>query len=120
METRTRLVLVFGGLPRPEANRDVFHPDGGWLACPDLVYWAYRVAIEYDGDTHRTDKHQWRDDIFRKSNLEDIGWVVITLTADDVFRRPRMLVDRVEAKLNHQAARLGLPPIVRGTYTPLP
>lgn len=53
-ETRLRLVLVDGGLPCPEVNRPVRDPDGRFVALPDLSYPAERVAIEYDGDVHRT------------------------------------------------------------------
>jgi very-short-patch-repair endonuclease len=55
----------------------------------------YKLAIEYDGDTQRTDRRQWRDDIFRKEILEDHSWRCLVVTADDVVRRRTLTVDRV-------------------------
>ncbi|MBM7820461.1 hypothetical protein JOE63_002938 [Cellulosimicrobium cellulans] len=60
METRTRLLLVQAGLPCPQVNVPA-HDDGGqFLALPDLSYPELRIAIEYDGDVHRTDPATWR------------------------------------------------------------
>jgi hypothetical protein len=100
METRVRLLIVRAGLPYPRVNVDVFDAhDGSWLARPDFCYPAVKVAIEYDGDHHRTDKYQWRDDILRKEDLEDRGWRVIVLTADDVFVRPHVTIERIRGLL---------------------
>jgi very-short-patch-repair endonuclease len=93
METRVRLLLVRAGLPCPQANRDVV-VDGEWIARPDLSYPHLRIAIEYDGDHHRS-RRQWRSDRARRQLLEDAGWVVLELTADDVLRRPEATVERV-------------------------
>ena len=98
METRVRLLIVFGGLPCPRVNRDVV-VDGQRLARPDLSYPQFKIAIEYDGETHRLDKKQWRDDIFRKEGLEDFGWRCMVLTADDVFVRARLTEHRVRGAL---------------------
>ena len=94
METRLRLLIVRAGLPRPVANLDVV-VDGGWLARPDLSYPALMIAIEYDGDHHRTDRRQWQRDIGRRRGLEDAGWLLVIVTADDVLRRPHEIVARI-------------------------
>ncbi len=94
-ETRLRLLLVRAGLPCPAVNVDVFDDAGRWLARPDLSYPHLKIAIEYDGDHHRTDKHQWRRDRARDEGLRHAGWIVITLTADDLFRHPDRTVARV-------------------------
>jgi hypothetical protein len=88
-ETRVRLMLIRAGLPEPELNLNVFDEAGGWLARPDLAYRHLKIAIEYDGDHHRTDKNQWRRDRARDNNLRDNGWIVIPLTADDPVQTPR-------------------------------
>ncbi|WP_162449464.1 endonuclease domain-containing protein [Phytoactinopolyspora mesophila] len=103
METRVRLMLVRGGLPCPEVGVDVLDDAGGWLARPDLAYLDLKIAIEYDGDHHRTDKHQWRRDRSRDENMRHAGWIVITLTADDVFRHPARTIARIR---HHYAARM--------------
>jgi len=100
METRLRLVLVFGGLPRPEANLDVFDEHGQWVARPDLQYPAERIAIEYEGAHHRRDDRQYESDIFRDELLRDLGWELLKFTAKDVFVRPMVTVERVRYQLD--------------------
>ena len=88
METRARLLFLRAGLPEPELNVDLY-VDGEWVARPDFVWREQRVVVEYDGDHHRTDTRQWRNDIYRRQLLEDAGWKFVQLTADDILRSPR-------------------------------
>ena len=104
METRLRLLIVRAGLPRPVAGHDVV-VDGEWLARPDLSYPGLRIAIEYDGDHHRVSRAQWRRDIGRRRLLEDAGWLLIVLTADDVLRHPELTVDRVRRAIAARTPR---------------
>ena len=104
METRLRLLIVRGGLPRPVAGADVV-VRGVWLARPDLAYPALRIAIEYDGDHHRTDRQQWQRDIGRRRVLEDHGWLLVVVTADDVLRRPHEIVDRLRRAISSRTPR---------------
>lgn len=104
METRLRLLIVRAGLPRPVAGRDVV-VDGEWLARPDLSYPALRIAIEFDGDHHRTSRTQWQRDLGRRRALEDAGWLLIVLTADDVLRHPELTVDRVRRAIAARTPR---------------
>ncbi|MCK9794725.1 DUF559 domain-containing protein [Isoptericola sp. 4D.3] len=97
-ETRTRLLLVDAGLPCPLVNGVVYAPDGTYVKRVDLLYPSQKVAIEYDGDQHRTDRAQWQDDIRRRRLLESLGWTVIVVVADDL-RDPTQLVARVRAAL---------------------
>src|SRR5438309_2090955 len=53
METRLRLLLIFAGLPRPEAQARLYGKRGEFLGRVDLFYRSPRLAIEYDGGTHR-------------------------------------------------------------------
>jgi hypothetical protein len=95
METRLRLMIIRAGLPCPTVNADVFDQFGGWIARPDLAYPHLKIAIEYDGDHHRTDKQQWRRDRARDENLRHLGWVVITLTAADVLEHQDRTIARI-------------------------
>ncbi|WP_402467141.1 DUF559 domain-containing protein [Isoptericola aurantiacus] len=83
-ETVTRLGLVAGGLPCPQVNQVVTDPEGRYVKRVDLVYRAERVAIEYDGDQHRTDRAQWREDVRARRRLEELGWIVIVVVGDDL------------------------------------
>lgn len=101
METRTRLVMIDGGLPRPVVNRPVFDSAGGWIACPDLQYPRFRVAIEYEGEHHLT-RDQQRSDIRRDEAYRDEGWILIKVTYEDVMYRPATLVERIRRALQAQ------------------
>jgi hypothetical protein len=99
METRLRWELVDAGLPCPVVNELVRSADGYVVAMPDLTYREKRVAVEYDGDVHRTDRATWRRDVTRRQELESLGWRVITCTADDVLRHPERAVAWVRRAL---------------------
>ncbi|MGP3536457.1 endonuclease domain-containing protein [Microbacterium sp. RD1] len=98
-ETHLRLALIEAGLPEPV----IAHPvavEGGLVLHPDLVYPAARLAIEYEGDGHRTDQGQWRLDLRRREMLEAAGWRVVRVTADDLYRHRGELVARIRRLLN--------------------
>ncbi len=109
METRARLLMLDAGLPEPELNRDVLFEHAGWLACPDFSWPGLNVAVEYDGDHHRTDRRQWQRDIARRRLLQEEGWTVIVITADDVLRTPAHMVamirDALAAATTRRSAR---------------
>jgi very-short-patch-repair endonuclease len=93
METRLRLLLMRSGLPEPLLNPAV--RVGDRVLHPDILYPDWRVAIEYEGEQHRTDARQWRDDIRRAEWFADGGWRVMRVTKDDVLKEPEQLLARV-------------------------
>lgn len=104
METRLRLLLVLAGLPCPVINQDVV-AHGAWIARPDLSYPELKIAIEYDGDHHRVSRRQWQSDIGRRRMLEDEGWIVLVVTADDVLKHGHETVRRVRSLLSQRRSR---------------
>ncbi|MEO7121569.1 MAG: DUF559 domain-containing protein [Lacisediminihabitans sp.] len=98
-ETLLRLLLVAAGLPEPEINFWIYSDHGEFLTESDLVYAKEKVVIEYEGDHHRTDLRQWRKDIARREALEDAGWRVIRVSADDMDRYPDRLITRIRKAL---------------------
>ncbi|MDN5771513.1 MAG: endonuclease domain-containing protein [Microlunatus sp.] len=92
-ESRLRLCLVLAGLPEPECNLDIGN-ERFFIARPDLVYLLFRLALEYEGDHHRTDRDQWNRDIERTKMLKKEGYEVLRVTAA-TMRRPRALVAEV-------------------------
>lgn len=82
-ETETRMLLVDAGLPEPEIQH-VVRIAGRAIARVDLAYPQWRIAIEYEGDGHRTSREQWRTDIRRQRDLEAAGWIVIRVTELDL------------------------------------
>jgi len=92
-ETALRLLIVRAGLPEPpELNADVRADDDTWLGCSDMVYRARRLAVEYQGDQHRTDKRQWRNDVRRRERYVDAGWRMLEVTDDDLIAPNDFLV----------------------------
>lgn len=70
--------------------------DGLPVAYLDMGWPEWMVAVEYDGDHHRTDRRQYVKDIRRLEMLEQLGWVVVRVVAED---RPADIVRRVRAAL---------------------
>ncbi|MBO0979737.1 endonuclease domain-containing protein [Microbacterium sp. SD291] len=93
-ETETRLVIVAAGLPEPAVQHSVFD-SGRFVARVDLGYPELRIAIEYEGDGHRTSRDQWRKDIQRQRDLEDLGWIVIRVTELDLQDGGAALLRRI-------------------------
>ena len=75
-ETRVRLLVVRAGYPEPEMNGRIELPNGD-ETHGDLVFRAYRLVLEYDGEQHRTDRRQFRRDVDRLNALARAGWHVI-------------------------------------------
>jgi very-short-patch-repair endonuclease len=94
-ETYLRLLLVQAGLPRPQTQIPVitdgatYYLDMGWEDC--------MVAVEYDGEHHRTDPLQYRKDIQRLEALQRLGWIVIRVVARD---HPAVILRRVRCALD--------------------
>jgi len=98
-ETRTRLVLAHAGLARPELQHEVHDDRGRFVARLDLAWPALRIAVEYQGDHHRTDPVQWRRDNQRSADLAALGWLVLPATSYDLGRGRSLFVARVARAL---------------------
>lgn len=117
METRVRLLIVLSGLPEPLTNVTVKDADGGWIGMVDLAYAAYKIAIEYHGDVHRTTPRRWRADVAKAELLGSLGWRVIILTADDVYGRPSRTLARLQQALV-DAGHPAVPPDLDPAWRP--
>lgn len=104
-ETETRVLLVEAGLPEPEVNGDVVGLTGIRIAEVDLLYRAEKIAIEYEGDHHRTDKQQWRRDLERERDLRDLGFEYIRVTQTTLSQNSQRLVAQVSRLLVERAPK---------------
>lgn len=95
-ESWLRLVLVDAGLPRPATQIEVRGSYGCPLAYLDMGWDGPMVAVEYDGDQHRSDRTQYVKDIRRLQLVEDLGWRVVRVVNED---RPGLILKRVHAAL---------------------
>lgn len=100
-ESRLRVILVRAGITGYTCNHEV-SVDGRRFRI-DLAFSALKVAIEYQGDYHRS-PDQWRRDMTRRSILASHGWIVIELNADDLHN-PRELAARVRRVLASRRPR---------------
>lgn len=84
MESRTRAMLVLEGLPEPEINVNICAPDGSGLTGEgDLVWREAKVVVEYQGEHHGGRRQHSLDEAKRRL-LEEDGWVVIPMWAEDL------------------------------------
>ncbi|MEV6251806.1 DUF559 domain-containing protein [Nocardia sp. NPDC051911] len=103
-ETRTRLLLRQAGLPAPETQIRIHGPDGMTLARLDMGWRKWRVAVEYDGAHHWTDRDQRAWDIDRNAALESLGWTLIRVSAALLTHRPRTITARALDALRRHGA----------------
>ena len=97
-ESLVRILLARVGLPEPLINTDIVDGRGRFIATPDLQWPEWRVALEYEGDHHR-EQTRFRRDIARIERLVDAGWVVVRVSASELYGNPRVIVNRVESRL---------------------
>lgn len=98
-ETRTRLALVAGGLPRPRTQIEVRNVWGAVLARIDMGWDEWQVGVEFDGAQHWTDAAQRTRDIDRLADLEARGWTIVRVSADLLRYRPGVVVARTRRAL---------------------
>jgi hypothetical protein len=76
-------LLIDNGFPIPETQIPVF--DGGIdpFAFLDIGWRHLQLAVEYDGDQHRTDRPQYVKDVKRHARVAKCGWEVIRVVKED-------------------------------------
>jgi hypothetical protein len=104
-ESWLRLVLVSAGFPPPTTQIRV--TDGQFVAYLDMGWEHQMLALEYDGDHHRTDREQYVKDVRRAEMLERLGWHVVRVIKED---RPRDIVERVSRALGRRGYTAPSPP----------
>ena len=92
-ETWLRLLIVRAGLRRPETQIPVYDEWGQLVARVDMGWEDLKIAVEYDGEHHWTERRQMTRDIRRTEQLNALGWIVIRVTADDT---PATILRRIE------------------------
>ena len=91
-ETRTRLLLVDAGLPRPQTQIVV----GRWRI--DMGWEEFKVGVEYDGPQHWTDPSRRTRDIDKYADLDRRRWRMVRVNDELLrYRRHEILVRTCEA-----------------------
>jgi very-short-patch-repair endonuclease len=96
MESRLRMLLILGGLPRPQAQVPLHDSQGRFLGRPDLYYASHCLALEYDGSIHRT---SLVEDNRRQNRLLSAGVRMLRFTAGDVLGNPDSVLTQVRGYL---------------------
>lgn len=82
-ETWLRLLLVRAGFPPPQTQIPVYDEYGVLVAVVDMGWENIKVAADYEGDHHWTDRRRFYHDIRRAEALTELGWIDVRVTAED-------------------------------------
>ena len=80
-ETWLRLLLIRAGFPKPQTQIPIFGADGYPKYFLDMGWEDIMLAVEYDGDQHRTDRSQFAKDVDRLEYVDRLGWTVIRVVS---------------------------------------
>lgn len=89
-ETDLRLWCRSRGLPEPTVHPRVVCRMNSRVVEPDLGFERQKLALEYEGDHHRSSQQQWDSDIDRDEALRFEGWEVLKVTS----RTNRAILER--------------------------
>ena len=90
-ESHLRVFLTDMGWVPEMLDHDVRDGRGRFLGTSEIAYPSRKVVFEYEGDHHRTEARQWNRDIEKYAEYAAMGWVVVRVTADLLYRRPSVL-----------------------------
>ena len=98
-ERRLRLLFIDAGFPKPttqipvvdERGRLVKVFDWGYLPLAGEGWDDFKLAAEYDGDQHRTNRKRYVKDLRALPKVQRMGWIVIRAIEED---REEDFVDR--------------------------
>ncbi|KUI27990.1 hypothetical protein AU196_05365 [Mycobacterium sp. IS-1742] len=96
-ETWLRLLLIRAGFPRPRTQIPVLRTDGWSKYYLDMGWEDLKLAVEYDGDHHRTDPVRYAKDIKRAEELAELDWKVVRVVRSDPEHDIVRRVERVRS-----------------------
>lgn len=108
-ETELRLLLVDAGFAEPAVAVPILDRRGqpvlvdGRGMHADLGYPTLQIALEYEGDHHRTDRGQWRKDLARVRAMQGAGWFVLRVTERDL-QSPQQLIKDLRAAFDGRSS----------------
>lgn len=103
-ESWLRLLIVEGGLPRPEAQISVLDDRGHEFARMDLGYRRLKIGIEFDGIEFHETAEQRAHDAARDARLQRMGWVIVRVTGDRMRNESNELLDAIDPHLRDRGA----------------
>src|SRR6201984_2689732 len=100
-ETWLRRLLIDAQLPPPTTQIAV-HENWRLVGILDMGWERFKVAVEYDGDQHRSSRRQYVRDMRRLKALAACGWIVVRVIVED---RPDDVVRSVREALRRRGYR---------------
>ncbi len=82
-ETFWRLLVQDSGFPMPATQIPVVDEDGRAVRILDFGWEKFKVALEYDGAQHQSDRAQYLKDRRVMPVLGRLGWIVIGVVKED-------------------------------------
>ncbi len=102
MESEARLVMIDGGSPPEELQYEIVDLNGQvWRL--DFAWPELHVAAEYDGVDWHSGPDAFLRDRRRSAALQELGWVVVPIVAEDVRYRRGELIRRLATQLRRAA-----------------
>lgn len=96
-ETKLRLACGAAGLPEPHLNERTLLANGV-IREPDQSYPDYKVAVEYDGNTH-ADPEQVEKDVLRAEDYAKAGWSEVRIMKHHMRNDAKEAVHKVREAL---------------------
>lgn len=96
-ESEVRVLLVFSGLPAPEANVSLVIA-GELIGIVDLLIRCVMLALEYEGRQHAESISQFNRDIHRYAAFRRHRVEYLQIT-NEMLERPKVMVQRVHARM---------------------
>jgi hypothetical protein len=82
-ETWLRLLVIEAGYPPPQTQIPIRGSYGELVGVVDMGWEQLKLALEYEGEHHRTPR-QFANDIARYETMtNDLHWIVIRVTSQD-------------------------------------
>lgn len=103
MESEARLRMIDGELPTPVLQYEIV--DRNWQTWRvDFAWPDQRLAVEYEGYDWHSSPEALRHDRQKRAALQEVGWTVLSIVADDVRRRSWDMVRRIDMELSRSRA----------------
>ena len=103
MESEARLAMLEGGLPEPVLQLEIIDRDGRcWRV--DFAWPEKWVLVEYDGFDYHSSPADLRRDRQKRAALQELGWCYISVVSDDVRKKAKAMVRKIDLQLQQRAA----------------
>ena len=93
-ETRTRLLLINAGFPRPKTQIIICNEYDEFVARIDMGWPEFRVGVQYDGPQHWTDPDRHALDIDQQAELQALDWRIIRVSRNLLRYRSSVFLGR--------------------------